>query len=226
MKQKVLIAADDWKAVSSASSHLEKDGYQVFMARSCPEALRLIHDRRPDILVMDQEWLKKRTQCLGHGSRVDGPVIVLMDRAEDPPGVADVGSGLIDYIAKPVDASDVLSRVRSALLRWGKTSRREREELRCGDVVVDRRSHQVSVRGEIVELTPTEFEFLEILAMEPGRAFTRLELLWRVFGHDYEGLERTVDTHVKNLRKKIEEDPTDPTYIQTIYGIGYKFTGG
>lgn len=141
-----------------------------------------------------------------------------------PPG-AGVESGVIDYIVKPIDASDVLSRVRAALRRRGKASEGERKKLRCGDVVIDRRSHQVSVRGKLVQLTPTEFQFLVVLAGEPGRAFTRLELLGRVFGYDYSGLERTVDAHMKNLRKKIEADPTKPAYIKTIYGIGYKFTG-
>jgi DNA-binding response OmpR family regulator len=93
----------------------------------------------------------------------------------------------------------------------------------CADLVIDRRCHEVRVRGEAVHLTPTEFRLLEVLAGEPGRAFTRLELLGRVFGYDYEGLERTVDTHVKNLRSKIEPSATNPTYVKTVYGVGYKF---
>jgi len=96
-------------------------------------------------------------------------------------------------------------------------------EMRFADLVIDRRSHEVRVRDEVVSLTPTEFRLLEVLAGEPGRAFTRLELLDRVFGYDFEGFERTIDVHVKNLRKKIERDPGNPTYVQTIYGVGYKF---
>jgi DNA-binding response OmpR family regulator len=91
-------------------------------------------------------------------------------------------------------------------------------------LVIDRRSHEVRMQDEVVNLTPTEFQLLEVLAEEPGRAFTRLELLDRVFGYDFVGFERTVDVHVKNLRKKIEPDPKQPTYIQTVYGVGYKFS--
>ncbi|MGQ9584919.1 MAG: winged helix-turn-helix domain-containing protein [Anaerolineae bacterium] len=98
--------------------------------------------------------------------------------------------------------------------------------MRFGDLVVDRRRREVRLKDEVVPVTPTEFRLLEVLAAEPGRAFTRLELLDRVFGYDYEGFERTVDVHILNLRKKIEPDPKQPTYVKTVFGVGYKFSEG
>jgi DNA-binding response OmpR family regulator len=109
------------------------------------------------------------------------------------------------------------------LRRADQETNREPTEMRFDDLVIDRRSHQVRVQDRAVALTPTEFSLLEVLAGEPGRAFSRLELLDRVFGFDFEGFERTVDVHIKNLRKKIEPNPKQPTYIQTVYGLGYRF---
>jgi len=116
-----------------------------------------------------------------------------------------------------------VARVRAVLRRVGKEAARGPTEMCFAGLVIDRRRCEVRVRGEVANLTPTEFRLLEVLAGEPGRAFARLELLDRVFGFDFEGFERTVDVHVKNLRKKIEPDPRQPTYVQTVYGVGYKF---
>jgi len=118
-----------------------------------------------------------------------------------------------------------VARVRAVLRRVDEEAEKGPPAVRFGDLVVDFIRHEARVRGELVYLTPKEFKLLETLVKEPGRAFSRLELLDRVFGFDYEGLERTVDVHMMNLRKKIEPDPNQPTYIQTVYGVGYKFVG-
>jgi DNA-binding response OmpR family regulator len=131
--------------------------------------------------------------------------------------------GADDYIAKPFSPREVLARVRAVLRRVHEEQDKSPPEVRFGDLVVDFISHEARIRGVPVHLTPKEFKLLESLAKEPGRAFTRQELVERVFGSDYEGIDRTVDVHVMNLRRKIEPDPTQPLYIQTVYGIGYKF---
>jgi DNA-binding response OmpR family regulator len=223
-KWKVLVADGDRKAATSVRRHLEKDGYRVLAARSGPEALNLIRRGRPDVLVVDRNWLEIDGSDLGSILPGETPIIILTAEAVDEEMNSNTTSEMTDHVVKPVDPCEVLSRVRAALLKVGKATSEGPEKMRCVDIMIDRRSHEVHVRGEVVHLTPTEFRLLEVLVGEPGRAFTRLELLGQVFGYDYGGLERTVDTHVKNLRKKIEPEPADPTYVKTVYGIGYKFT--
>jgi DNA-binding response OmpR family regulator len=222
-KRKVLVGDDDRKAVASVRRHLEKDGYRVLAARSGPEALNLIRRGRPDVLVVDRNWLEIDGSDLGSILPGETPIIILTAEAVDEEMNSNTTSEMTDHVVKPVDPCEVLCRVRAALRRAGKAVPQGPEEMCCADLVIDRRCHEVRVRGEAVHLTPTEFRLLEVLAGEPGRAFTRLELLGRVFGYDYEGLERTVDTHVKNLRSKIEPSATNPTYVKTVYGVGYKF---
>ncbi|MGD2104832.1 MAG: response regulator transcription factor [Anaerolineae bacterium] len=224
IKCKVLIADSDREPLASVRCHLEKDGYQLFPARNGPEALSLIRRGRADVLVVDQSWLEEGGLDLGSVLRAETPIIILSGEVVDEEMSLDTASEMADHAVKPVDPCEVLSAVRAVLRRVGKTVYEGPEEMRCADIVIDRRCHEVHVRGEEVHLAPTELKLLEVLVAEPGRAFTRLELLGRVFGYDYEGLERTVDTHVKNLRKKIEPNPGDPAYVETVYGVGYRFT--
>jgi DNA-binding response OmpR family regulator len=224
-RQKVLIVDNDREVLASIWSHLEKDGYRVFAAGNRLDALDLIRRRRPDVLLVDQSWLEMDGLELRSVMHVETPIILLTAETIDEEWAFDVESRVSDHIVKPVDPCEVLSRVRAALRRVGKAVPQGPEEMCRADLVIDRRCHEVRVGGEAVHLTPTEFRLLEVLAGEPGRAFTRLELLGRVFGYDYRGLERTVDTHVKNLRRKIESSPTNPTYVKTVYGVGYKFAG-
>jgi DNA-binding response OmpR family regulator len=227
-KWKVLVADSDRKAAASVRCHLEKDGYQVFVAREGSEALNIVRHRRPDVLLLERSLLERYGLALDDSlqGETETPIIMLTTDIVDDEMAFDMESKVSDQVVKPLAPCEVLSRVRAALRRVGKGDTEGPEKMSRADIVIDRRSHEVHVRGEAVHLTPTEFKLLEVLAAEPGRAFTRLELLGRVFGYDYEGLERTVDTHVKNLRKKIEPDPADPTHIETVYGVGYKFAEG
>jgi len=222
-KRTVLIVDDDRQVRDSVRGHLQKDGYEVFAARNGLEAQGLIRRRRPDVLVVEQSWLEGRCPGIESVAPVDTPIIVLIAESVGDERRFDLAPEACEHLVKPVDPCDVLSLVRALVRRLGNEGPEQPVEIRCADLVIDRRCRKVSVGGEAVDLTPTEFRLLEVLAGEPGRAFTRLELLGRVFGHDYRGLERTVDTHVKNLRKKIEPDPADPTYVETVYGVGYRF---
>jgi DNA-binding response OmpR family regulator len=226
IRQKVLIVDDDRELVASVRCHLEKDGYRVSTAFNGPEAFNLIRRGRPDVLVVDQSWLETGGSDLGSVLGSETPIIILTADAADEEMDYGTESEETDHVVKPVDPCEVLSRVRAALRRVGKAVPEGPEEVHCADIVIDRRCHEVRVRGEAVHLTATEFRLLEVLAGEPGRAFTRLELLGRVFGYDYGGLERTLDTHVRNLRKKIEPDAKKPTHVKTVYGVGYKFAEG
>jgi DNA-binding response OmpR family regulator len=149
-------------------------------------------------------------------------VIMLTARTTEEDKLLGLDLGADDYVAKPFSPRELLARIRAVLRRVGQEQEQGPPELHFGDLTVDLLRHIVKIHEEPVTLTPTEFKLLEILVKEPGRAFSRLDLVDRVLGFDYEGLERTIDTHVLNLRKKIEPDPAQPTYIQTVYGVGYK----
>ena len=151
------------------------------------------------------------------------PIIMLTARTTEDDKLLGLDLGADDYITKPFSPREVVARVRAVLRRVGVEQGREPAAARFGDLVVDFVSHTARLRGAPLHLTPKEFRLLETLVKQPGRAFSRLELLELVFGFDYEGFERSVDVHIMNLRKKIERDPARPAYILTVYGMGYKF---
>ncbi len=225
-KFKVLVVDDDRNIVDLVRLYLERDGYQVFVAYDGLEALRLARQRRPDLIVLDLllPEVDGLDVCRILRTESKVPIIMLTAKSTEEDKLIGLELGADDYITKPFSPRELVARVRAVLRRVGQEIPQGPPELRFADLVIDRRSHEVRVRGEVVPLTPTEFRLLEVLAEEPGRAFTRLELLDRVFGYDFEGFERTVDVHIKNLRKKIEPDPRQPTYVQTVYGVGYKFS--
>ncbi len=150
------------------------------------------------------------------------PIIMLTARTTEDDKLAGLDMGADDYITKPFSPRELVARVRAVLRRSGENEPSQRE-VRYRNMIVDFARHEVRLDGSAVHLTPKEFKLLATLASEPGRAFSRLELLERVFGLDYDGFERTLDVHVMNLRKKVEPDPSQPTYVLTVYGMGYKF---
>jgi two-component system alkaline phosphatase synthesis response regulator PhoP len=224
-KRKILVVDDDQKIVDLVRLYLEKDGYRVLVAYDGLEALEMARQKRPDLIVLDLllPGMDGLDVCRILQTESEVPIIMLTARTTEEDKLVGLELGADDYVTKPFSPRELVARVRTVLRRVGKESPQGPAELRFADLLIDRRSHEVRARDEVVNLTPTEFRLLEVLAGEPGRAFTRLELLDRVFGYDFEGFERTVDVHVKNLRKKIEPDPKQPTYVKTVYGVGYKF---
>jgi len=226
MNRKILIVDDDKKTVDLIRLYLEKDGYRALAAYDGRQALNLIRQKRPDLIVLDLMLPEVDgldvCRILRAESRV--PIIMLTARTTEGDKLLGLDLGADDYVTKPFSPRELLARVRAVLRRVDEEDSKGPPQVRFSDLAVDFVRHEVAVRGEPVYLTPKEFKLLETLIQEPGRAFSRLELLDRVFGFDYEGLERTVDVHVMNLRKKIESNPREPTYIQTVYGVGYKFT--
>jgi len=225
-KYKILVVDDDRNIVGLVRLYLERDGYQVLVAYDGLEALKLARQRQPDLIVLDLllPEVDGLDVCRILQTESKVPIIMLTAKTTEEDKLIGLELGADDYVTKPFSPRELVARARAVLRRVGQEAPQGPAEMHFADLVIDRRSHEVRVRGEVVSLTPTEFRLLEVLAEEPGRAFTRLELLDRVFGYDFVGFERTVDVHVKNLRKKIEQDPKQPTYVQTVYGVGYKFS--
>lgn len=223
---RILIVDDDRKIVDLVKAYLEKDGYRVLVAYDGLQALDLARQKRPDLIILDlmlpgMDGLDVCRVLRGEGNKV--PIIMLTAKTTEADKLIGLDLGADDYVTKPFSPRELLARVRAVLRRVGEEEGERPSEVRFGDLLVDFIRHEVRVRGEPVHLTPTEFKLLEVLIREPGRAFSRLELLDRVFGYDFEGFERTIDVHVKNLRRKIEPDSQNPAYIKTVYGVGYKF---
>jgi len=225
-RTKILIVDDDRKIVNLVRAYLEKDGYRVLTAHDGLQALGLARQQQPDLMVLDLmlpgiDGLDVCRLLRGEGNTV--PIIMLTAKTTETDKLIGLDLGADDYVTKPFSPRVLLARVRAVLRRVGEEEYEGPSEVRFKGLVVDFVRHQVQVRGKPVALTPTEFKLLEVLIREPGRAFSRLELLDRVFGYNFEGFERTIDVHVMNLRRKIEADRQNPTYIKTVYGMGYKF---
>jgi DNA-binding response OmpR family regulator len=226
MNRKVLVVDDDKKTVDLVRLYLEKDGYQVLLAYDGQQALELARHRQPDLLVLDLMLPKIDGLDLCRILRAETkvPIILLTARTTEDDKLLGLDLGADDYVTKPFSPRELLARVRAVLRRAAPDDAApEPNELSFGELTMNFPAREVRLRGQVVRLTPKEYRLLEIMAREPNRAFTRLELLERAFGFDYEGLERTVDVHLMNLRRKIETDPARPVYVRTVYGTGYKF---
>ena len=225
MNRKILIVDDDRKTADLIRLYLERDGFQALIAHDGRLALDLARQKRPDLIVLDLmlPTVDGLDVCriLRAESRV--PIIMLTARTTEDDKLLGLDLGADDYITKPFSPREVVARVRAVLRRAGEDPDKGSTAARFGDLLIDFVSHAARLGAAPLHLTPKEFKLLETLVKQPGRAFSRLELLERVFGFDYEGLERTIDVHIMNLRKKIERDPAQPIYILTVYGVGYKF---
>jgi DNA-binding response OmpR family regulator len=226
-KCRILVVDDDHKIVDLVRLYLERDGYQVFVACDGLKALELARQKRPDLIVLDLllPEVDGLDVCRILQNESATPIIMLTAKTTEQDRLVGLELGADDYVTKPFSPRELVARVRAVLRRAGKQASQGPSEMRFADLVIDRRSHEVRIQGQVIDLTPTEFRLLEVMAEEPGRAFSRLEILDRVFGYDFEGFERTIDVHVKNLRKKVERDPRQPIYIKTVYGVGYRFEG-
>lgn len=225
MSRKILVVDDDPKTVELIKIYLEKDNYQVLVAYNGRDALALCRTYLPDLLILDLmlPMLDGLDVCKLVRSDSKIPIIMLTARSTEEDKLLGLNLGADDYLTKPFSPKELVARVRVVLRR---TIHEDSPNiLHYGQLEVNFFRHEVSINNEPISLTPKEFKLLETFMRDPGRAFTRLELLEKVFGLDYEGLERTIDVHMMNLRKKIEPDISQPLYIQTIYGVGYKFGG-
>jgi DNA-binding response OmpR family regulator len=221
----ILVVDDEPKILKTVRAYLENAGFRVVTAGDGQIALTVYRHERPALVVLDLGLPGMDGLDVARTLRRDSnvPIIMLTARVDETDKLIGLELGGDDYVTKPFSPRELVARVRAVLRRTGGEREQAIVPIVAGDVVIDMERRQVTVRGQPVELTPTEFDLLVVLARHPGRVFTRLELLDRVQGYAFEGYERTVDAHVKNLRQKIEPDPKQPRYLLTVYGVGYRF---
>jgi DNA-binding response OmpR family regulator len=224
MSKTIMVVDDEKRLVSLVESYLAQEGYRVVSANNGREALPIASREKPDLIILD--LMMPEMDGYGfmreHRKEQDTPIILLTARVDDDERVIGLELGADDYITKPFRPRELVARVRAVLRRAGKTEP-QAKVLQVGDITLDRDTRAITVAGRSVDLTPSEFDLLTALMTSPGRVFSRLDLLDVIQGVRYEGYERTIDTHIKNLRAKIEADARDPQYIETIYGVGYRF---
>lgn len=224
--KRILVVDDDAKTTALVKLYLERNGHRVSCAYDGAEALHLARKERPDLAVLDLmlPGMDGLSVCRALRQESDVPIIMLTARTTEEDRLTGLDLGADDYVTKPFSPRELAARVRAVFRR---TADREIElgpdELVCGDLRIDFRRREAEMKGQTASLSPTEFRLLAVLAREPGRVFTRDDLIEKAMGRDFDGFDRTVDVHILNLRRKIEEDPSRPRYIKTAYGAGYKF---
>lgn len=222
----VLIVDDDIKLVKLLQTYFDKDGFISYFANDGLDALATIREKKPDIVVLDLmlPGLDGWEVCRRIRRDSDVPIIMLTARDEESDRLVGLEIGADDYVTKPFSPKEVVARAKVILRRTHKEMMRY-EPMKVGNLMIDLERHQVTKDAQLIELTPTEFKLLEMLIANTGKVFSRLQIVEQTQGYTFEGYERTVDAHIKNLRRKIEVNPKSPQYIQTVYGIGYKFAG-
>ncbi len=228
MNERILVVDDDKEIARLLRGYLEQAGFSVLVAHDGGTALHALRRERPDLLLLDlmlpdkDGWTVTRT-IRSDQQLAETLIIMITARIEDTDKILGLELGADDYITKPFNPREVIARVRALLRRTRKNAAPARS-LSVGDLRLDADRRLVTIRDVPVELTPTEFSLLQTLMDSPGYVFTRGELMERALGYSYDGMDRTLDSHVKNLRRKIEDDPRTPHYIQTVYGIGYRLS--
>jgi len=223
MNTRILIVDDEEWVCTLVGRYLEQAGYDVTTATNGEKALAKFELFRPDLIVLD--WMLPRVDGLEVARRVrmqsSVPIIMLTARADEIDRIEGLNGGADDYVVKPFSARELEVRVR-AVLRRACGEPRQAALLEVGNIRLDPARHEVKVAKQEVDLTPMEFDLLAFLLRHPGHVFTRLELLEAVRGTTYDSFARSIDSHVKRLREKMEPDPSSPRYVQTVFGIGYK----
>ena len=224
MSKTILVVDDAESLRTMVKSYLTQEGYRVVTAANGREALFVARQERPDLILLDlmMPELGGFEFITAHSRDGDAPVIILTAKIEESDKVLGLELGADDYLTKPFSLRELTARIRAVLRRAEKSAAASSAMLRVGDLTLDRDSRLVTADGNTVELTPSEFDLLATMMSSPGRVFSRLELLDKLQGDAYEGYERTIDVHIRNLRTKIEPDPRNPRYVLTVYGIGYR----
>ena len=226
MNERVLIIDDEPSVHEVVRAYLEREGFIVYDATDGRAGLDLALTKGPDLVVLDLMLpdMSGEEICRQLRDRSDVAILMLTAKSGEEERIAGLGLGADDYLTKPFSPRELVARVKAILRRMSTSDMPLVELLRfdAGRLEIDSVRHEVRVGGEPVDLTPSEFKLLQALAQYPGRAYSRFELINRVQGHDFEGYERTIDAHIKNLRRKIEPDPATPRYVETVHGIGYR----
>lgn len=225
MTKTIMVVDDEKRIVSLLRAYLEQQGFRVATAQNGREAIYVARHEKPDLIVLDimmpemdgYEFMRQ------HRKERETPIILLTAKLEEDDKVLGLELGADDYVTKPFSPRELTSRIRAVLRRTGQAPP-QTDILRANGITLDRDSHLVTLNDSVIDLTPSEFDLLAALISAPGRTFTRLELLDLIQDTAFAGYKRTIDVHIKNLRAKIEDDPHNPHYIETVYGVGYRFT--
>lgn len=223
----ILVVDDEVEIVNVVKAYLQKEGYQVFTAYNGSEAIEVFNQETIDFVVLDLMLpnLSGEEVCKRIRANSQVPILMLTAKVEEYDRIYGLDIGADDYLTKPFSPKELVARVRAILRRSGTEGiKANLLEFSNGNLTIDLNRMDVKKQGDLVDLTNTEYKLLTLLAQNAGRTFTREELIVKILGYDYEGYDRTIDTHIKNLRHKIEDKSVKS--ILTIYGVGYKFVGG
>lgn len=225
----ILIVDDDEKLCALLRSYFEQEQFIVYVAHDGTEALNLLRSQKPQIMLLDlmMPGMDGFEACRRTRQFSDIPIIFLSAKDDETDRLVGLNIGGDDYVTKPFHVKEIIARVYSLLRRTRGEVLQQTTSYMVRDLTIDKEKFTVLRGGQPIVLTPTEFALLEVLASSPDRVFSRMQLMDKIQGgYSFEGYERTIDTHIRNLRKKLEPNPAQPSYIQTVYGIGYKFVGG
>lgn len=229
MSKKIFIVDDEVKILEVVKSYLEHEGFTVITETNGNNVLNTFKNEKPDLIILDlmlpglsgEELCKKIRQIS------DVPILMLTAKVQESDRINGFSIGADDYLIKPFSPRELVMRVKAILRRISDDAPlADVISFNNDDLIIDLKAHIVKKKGNMANLTPNEFKILKFLIRNPNRAFTREELIEKIMGFDYEGFDRTIDAHIKNLRQKIEDDTKNPIYIKTIYGVGYKFGDG
>lgn len=221
-----ILLVEDEKAIRDAvAAYLERENYWVTMAGDGQVALDEFAKRSFDLVILDLMLPRVSGErvCRAIRDKSDCPIIMLTAKGEVEDRIIGLELGADDYLVKPFSPRELVARVRALLRRAHIDTEPQREILEFGDLVIDISGHKVLVQGQEVDLTASEFKLLTTLSRYPGRVYSRMELVEKVLGYDFEGYERTIDSHIKNLRAKLGDDPRSPKWLYTVHGVGYRF---
>lgn len=225
----VLVVEDDRKIANVVKAYMEGAGYRVIHADNARDALQAAMKEPPLVVILDLMLPDRSGEevCQELKEIGDFPIIMLTSKSSEEERVAGFALGADDYVVKPFSPRELVYRIKAVLRRSKKSEAEAGKPLNFNNqgLVLNGQTYQVKKKGEDVKLTPTEFKVLYTLASNPGKVFTREELVEKALGYQFEGYERSIDAHIKNIRHKVEDDPREPAYILTIYGLGYRFSG-
>ena len=227
IQHSVLIVDDDVKLVELLQTYFEQEQFLVYTAYDGIEAIELVAKRKPDIMILDimLPGMDGREVCRKIRQNNDVPIIMLTAKDDESDRLVGLGIGADDYVTKPFSMKEVVARAKVILRRIHGEVVEKKTVLQFREITIDLDRHQVKRSGDVLDLTPTEFKLLEVLARTPERVYSRFQLMENTQGYAFDGYERTIDAHIRNLRRKLEPDSRNPQYVLTVYGVGYKFAG-
>ena len=222
--KRILVVDDELQIVKVLRAYLERGGFQVATAADGNAALAVFRQARPDFVILDLNLpgLDGLEVCRALRRESNVPILMLTARVEEADRLIGLELGADDYVVKPFSPREVVARVH-AIFRRAAAEPAKPEIIQAGQLTIDLGGHAVSRADQLIDLTPTEFEILVTLANQPKRVLSRMQIMEQALGESFEGYERTIDAHIKNLRNKLEPDPKKPSYIHTVFGVGYKF---